>query len=121
MADAATPVEPNPNVLNVGVNGGSGTEGIYTSGEECTTLATGKVGTFAVCDEKFDAYTHPRWLLVFVEGGEGNLPGGGECVAVNLVPECDSYDPGVEVDGGIVESRCWADVKSVVNWGDYGC
>ena len=49
-----------PHVYDLGVNGGNGTEGIYTSGEECTTLATQRAGTFAVCDTKFEVYTHPR-------------------------------------------------------------
>ena len=62
--------------------------------------------------------------MVFVEGGEADLPVGGDCVAVSLVPECDEYDPrpGVSAgEEGIVEARCWEDVGSVGDWGDYGC
>ncbi|KAK4211984.1 hypothetical protein QBC37DRAFT_425747 [Rhypophila decipiens] len=123
MSDAATPVALNPHVLNLGINAGNGTEGVYPSGNVCTSMATPKVGTFAVCDQVFDAYTHPRWLVVFIEGGEENLPSGGECVPVNLVPECDAYDPlaGTDGEGRVAETRCWTDVKSVADWAAYGC
>ncbi|KAM7192425.1 hypothetical protein V8F20_008885 [Naviculisporaceae sp. PSN 640] len=111
-------------IIDFGINVSKGTEGVYPSENTCTRLATPKVGTFAVCDQVFDAYAHPRWLVVFAEGvgGDELVPDqqGRLCVPVNLVPECDSYEP-VGGEDEIVPQRCWSDVGAVQNWEDYGC
>lgn len=122
--DTDSPSAKVPAIVDLGIDMGNGTEGVYPSQNSCTSLATPKAGTFAVCDQVFDVYTHPRWLVVFVEGGskDSMVPDeqGRACVPVSLVPECDSYDPGAG-EGQLVEARCWEDAGAVTNWGDYGC
>ncbi|KAK3321741.1 hypothetical protein B0H66DRAFT_601224 [Apodospora peruviana] len=122
LDDQALPNTLNPHILSVGVNAGSGTEGLEPSDSEvgCVRLLTPKLGFFAVCDMKFEAYAHPQWLVVFVEGDEETLPT--DCVAISLLPVWNGYDLGWDIEGDEIQlAGCYDNPAEIVDWSVYGC
>ncbi|OIW22813.1 hypothetical protein CONLIGDRAFT_638062 [Coniochaeta ligniaria NRRL 30616] len=91
---------------------------------QCPALQAPQTGTFAVCDQGFEAYAHPKLVLKFVEGVGGDwylaehMPE--NCTAVRLLPQCADLP---ELDRGAYEaipaSRCYVDPVAAIDWSKY--
>lgn len=123
------PEEGDPTLYDLGVNIGTGTKGFSVSSEQahhrrCPALQAPRTGTFAVCDQGFEAYAHPKQVLKFVEGRQGDwylaehMPE--NCTAIRLLPQCTDL-PGL--DNGtyevIPDSQCYVDPVAIVDWSKY--
>lgn len=84
---------------------------------DCLAVSSSvKNGTFAICNQGFDAPEAPQYSLYFVQGESAdwyavdNVPD--NCVAVKLLPQCsssDEFDDSEEVQ----EVLCYEDVASI--------
>lgn len=102
--------------------------GLNDGETDCVALRDGILpGTYAICDQGFDAPESPQYSLYWVQGGEtwasgsqwysvNNVPK--NCVAVRLLPVC-SLDTEFDGDEDVQTQLCYLNADSI-DWSQQG-